>query len=93
MTTPNRVQKYRPATKSLGVCFSEQEICVREMKKLRTENAKQQSTFIELCFKYMGLPESRDATRLKTKQPEEAAMEDAAEVKSTWILFRSVWTI
>lgn len=71
---------------------SMENVCFREMQKLPTTNAnaQQQRTFIELCFKYKGLPESKDATRLKTEQPEDAAMEDAVEAKGTRVLFRSV---
>lgn len=61
-----------------------QNVCVREMKKLPSEKAKQQSTFIELCFNYKGLPESTDATRLKTEQPEDVAMGNVAEAKGGW---------
>ena len=36
------------------------------------------STFIELCFQYEGLPESKNSTRFK----EDAAMDDAEDVEA-----------
>ena len=51
---------------------SKKDIRIREMKKLPSSKAKVSITFIEICFKYEGVPESKDATRLKTVGPEEA---------------------
>ena len=48
-----------------------QEICAREFQAMASETHKRPSTFIELCFKYEGLPVSRDSIQLKTVQPEE----------------------
>ena len=45
-----------------------EDICIREIDKPVTSNAKSSSTFVELSFKYDGIPESRDATRLMTEQ-------------------------
>ena len=49
-------------------------IRVREMSKVSGAKAKNPSpsTFIEIRFKYEGVPESKDATQLKTVGPEEA---------------------
>lgn len=60
------------------------DIRVREMISRPYNESQKATTFIELCFKYEGLPESRDSTRLKTVTPEDAAMEDA-EAKGTYI--------
>ena len=64
------------------------DICVREMSKLPVDMARSPSTFIEVCFKYEGLPESKDATQLKTKEPEDTTMDVAgdAEAEGTYIL-------
>ena len=59
------------------------DICVREWKSLAIAKGLQLSTFIELCFKYEGLPESKDATQLKTEQPEDA-VEGTAEAEGTF---------
>lgn len=63
------------------------DICVREMSKLPVDTAKSPSTFIEVCFKYEGLPDSKDATQLKTKEPEDTTMDVAgdAEAEGTYI--------
>lgn len=63
---------------------SSKNICVREMDVISNQNRKQTSTFIELCFKYEGLPESKNSTRFK----EDAAMDDAGDVEAegTYIL-------
>ena len=47
------------------------EICVREFQGMANQTRRLPSTFIELCFKYEGLPESRDSSQLKTVQPQE----------------------
>ena len=66
---------------------SMKDICVREVSEVANDKHKRPSTFIELCFNYEGLPESKDSTQLKTKQPEDATMDDAgdAEAKGTYI--------
>ena len=51
---------------------SMKDIRVREMSRLPTTKAKTPLTFIEICFKYEGVPVSKDATRFKTVGPEEA---------------------
>ena len=50
---------------------SMQAICVREFQALANDKHKRPSTFIEICFKYEGLPESKDSSQLKTVQPQE----------------------
>ena len=47
------------------------EICLREFQGMTNQKRGLSSTFIELCFKYEGLPESRDSSQLKTVQPQE----------------------
>lgn len=61
---------------------SMKDIHVREYKAPATVKTQQPSTFIELGFKYEGLPESKDSTQAKTV-PEEAAMDDAGETEAT----------
>ena len=59
---------------SWSVCFkplSMKEICVREFQDKINPERRALSTFIELCFKYEGLPESWDSSQMKTMQPEE----------------------
>ena len=51
---------------------SMKDICVRETSKLPVAKANTPVTFVEICFKYEGVPESKDATKLKTEGPEEA---------------------
>lgn len=51
---------------------SMKDIRFREMRKPATTKATSLSIFIEICFKYEGVPESKDATQLKTVGPEEA---------------------
>lgn len=58
------------------------DIHVREYKAPATVKIQQLSTFIELGFKYEGLPESKDSTQAKTV-PEDAAMDDAGETEAT----------
>lgn len=63
---------------------SMKDVCVREMSTPTNNQSTMPSTLIELCFKYEGLPESRDATELKTEQSEDedfegAEAEDGAE--------------
>ena len=53
-----------------------QAICVREFQALANDKHKRPSTFIEICFKYEGLPESKDSTQLMTEQPEEGECTD-----------------
>ena len=51
---------------------SMKDIRVRETSKLPVDKAKSPSTFIEICFKYEGQPESKDVTQFKTVGSEDA---------------------
>ena len=68
---------------------SMKDIRLREMSKLPTTKAKTPSTFIEIIFKYEGVPESKDATQLKTVGPEEAEgmyVSGSARLKLSFLL-------
>ena len=69
-----------------------QAICVREFQALANDKHKWPSTFIEICFKYEGLPESKDSTQLMTEQPEEGECtdEEGQIVESVWTKGREV---
>lgn len=69
---------------------SMKDIWVREWTPVASSNVKEMPTFIEICFKHEGVPESKDTTQLKTVGPEEAkgmyASGWSARLKSSFLL-------